>query len=254
MLTSKDFFFLFVRIFLGFIFFTSGFCKLTDGHFAQLIGPPNLIKDLAKYQLENFGYFIAISQVIFGMLVLTQRFSLLGLIALVPMNASILGVTISQSWAGTPFINGVLLLLNILCLIYDKDIFNLLFKTYPKPAKSVAAVKFPDIKIPLIMVIFTAVSIIIAKESDLVLRILTTSVLILSGINILRQVNLNLFQKITVYISMIFYTMFVNLLQLKNISESFEMLTLGVVVLGIFTFILSFIFRKTRVKELSLEN
>lgn len=66
-----------------------------------------------------------------------------------------------------------------------------------------------------------------------------------SGINILKQINLTLLQKITVYISIIFFVMFINLLQLKEITESFEMLTIGVFIIGMISFILSFIFKQT---------
>ncbi|MEM6378084.1 MAG: hypothetical protein AAF705_07720, partial [Bacteroidota bacterium] len=102
---DRHFFFLMVRLVLGYIFLSSGLCKLTHGAFGQLIGPPLLIDQLKEYGLELFGYIIASSQVVVGALVLTQRFSLLGLIALVPINLGILGVTLSQGWTGTPYVN-----------------------------------------------------------------------------------------------------------------------------------------------------
>lgn len=114
-----DFYVLMIRLLLGYVFFSSGLCKLSDGHFGQLIGPPFLIKQLAQYQLGLFGYFVAVSQVLVGALVLSQRWSLLGLVMLVPMNASILAVTTSQQWTGTPFVNAFFLLLNLLALLYE---------------------------------------------------------------------------------------------------------------------------------------
>ena len=101
-MTFKDFNVLLIRLFLGYLFTSSGLCKLTDGHFGQLIGPPLLIDQLTPHGLRTFGFFIAISQVMSGALVLTQRYSLAGLIMLVPMNLGILMVTISKIGKGLP--------------------------------------------------------------------------------------------------------------------------------------------------------
>lgn len=116
---TKDFYVLLIRLFLGYVFASAGLCKLTDGQFGQLIGPPLLIKQLAQYDLELFGYFIALSQVIVGMMVMSQRYSVLGLIMLVPVNVSILMVTISQNWKGTPYVDAVFVALNVLALLYE---------------------------------------------------------------------------------------------------------------------------------------
>lgn len=116
---TKDFYALLTRLFLGYIFASAGLCKLSDGQFGQLIGPPFLIKQLAQYDLELFGQFIALSQVLVGMMVMSQRYSVLGLIMLVPVNVSILMVTISQKWQGTPYVDSVLVALNLLALLYE---------------------------------------------------------------------------------------------------------------------------------------
>lgn len=116
---TKDFYVLLIRLFLGYIFASAGLCKLTDGQFGQIIGPPLLIKQLAQYDLELFGQFIALSQVVVGMMVMSQRYSVLGLIMLVPVNVSILMVTISQNWKGTPYVDAVLVALNVLALLYE---------------------------------------------------------------------------------------------------------------------------------------
>lgn len=116
---TKDFYVLLIRLFLGYIFASAGLCKLTDGNFGQLIGPPLLIAQMAKYDLLLFAQFIAFSQVLVGFLVMSQRYSVLGLIMLMPVNVSILMVTISQKWTGTPYVDAVLVALNILALLYE---------------------------------------------------------------------------------------------------------------------------------------
>jgi uncharacterized membrane protein YphA (DoxX/SURF4 family) len=115
----KDFFIILIRLFLGYIFLSAGLCKLTHGHFGQIIGPPLLEDMLAKYGLALFARVVAMLQVICGMLLLSQRFSTIGAIMLVPMNLSILAVTISMQWVGTPYVNGFFTILNFVLLAYD---------------------------------------------------------------------------------------------------------------------------------------
>ncbi|WP_162499768.1 hypothetical protein [Mucilaginibacter terrigena] len=112
-------------------------CKLTNGHFGQIIGPPLLEAMLAKYGLALFARVVATLQVVCGILLLSQRFSTIGAVMLVPMNLSILAVTISQNWNGTPYVNGFFTLLNILLLIYDWHKLKVLVN--PKLASSAKA-------------------------------------------------------------------------------------------------------------------
>ncbi|ULQ57239.1 hypothetical protein KJS94_03375 [Flavihumibacter rivuli] len=185
-MTPKDFFLLLVRLFLGYIFLSSGMCKLTDGQFGQLIGPPQLIKLLAKYNLELFGYYVATSQVIIGALAMSQRFSLLGLVAMVPMNASILMVTYSQQWTGTPFVNGFLLLLNLLCLLQDWKVLRLFFAAR-RPSEVViphAVRAFPATLIPLVMLGLMVVGIAFAPYSYQTARAFAALALILVFVNL----------------------------------------------------------------------
>jgi len=153
-MTFKDFNVLLIRLFLGYLFTSSGLCKLTDGHFGQLIGPPLLIGQLTPHGLRTFGFFIAISQVMSGALVLTQRYSLAGLIMLVPMNLGILMVTISQNWQGTPYVDAVFTFLNLLALLYEWN--TLKFLLFPETATIQIPPKvnqfFPDTLLPFIII------------------------------------------------------------------------------------------------------
>lgn len=126
MIKNKYFLILLVRLFLGYIFFSAGVCKLTHGNFGQLIGPPWLEELLAKHGLGLFAQVVAVSQVVCGALLLSQRFSLLGAIMLIPMNVAILAVTVSQKWVGTPYVNTVFLLLNLLLLGIEREKFRFL--------------------------------------------------------------------------------------------------------------------------------
>ncbi|MBC3539433.1 DoxX family membrane protein [Rufibacter sediminis] len=127
MIKNKDFLVLLTRLFLGYVFFSAGICKLTHGNFGQLIGPPWLEERLAEYGLAFFAQVVAVSQVVIGALLFSQRFSTLGAVMLVPINISILAVTISQNWSGTPYVNAVFLGLNVALLLYEYQRFKFLF-------------------------------------------------------------------------------------------------------------------------------
>lgn len=153
-MTFKDFNVLLIRLFLGYVFTSSGLCKLTEGHFGQLIGPPLLIEQLTPHGLRTFGFFIAVSQVTVGALVLSQRYAVLGLIMLVPMNVGILMVTISQHWRGTPYVDAVFTTLNILALLYEWN--TLKFLLLPEHTSIRLPLNtnrlFPGSKLPLVII------------------------------------------------------------------------------------------------------
>lgn len=109
------------RVFLGLIFFSSGLGKLTHGLTPGLIGPVWLEERLAQYGLGLFAQFVAWSQVTIGALLLSQRFATLGAVMLVPMIANILVITISLQWRGTPYVNAVLLAMNLFLLWADRE-------------------------------------------------------------------------------------------------------------------------------------
>ncbi len=108
------------RFFLGLIFFTAGMAKLFADHkFPGLIGPVWLEEQLAEHNLGMYARFIAWSQVVAGLTLLSQRFATLGAILTFPIILNIWVVTVSLEWQGTPYVNFVLILLNLHLLIAD---------------------------------------------------------------------------------------------------------------------------------------
>ncbi|RAU83142.1 hypothetical protein [Pontibacter arcticus] len=123
-MNKKQFFLNGISIFLGLIFFTAGMAKVYAGHkFPGLIGPVWLEDKLAEYGLALFARYIAYSQIIAGFILLTLRYRTLGAIILVPMVLSILLVTVSQNWVGTPYVVSGLLVLNLILLLADAGKF-----------------------------------------------------------------------------------------------------------------------------------
>jgi len=197
-----DFTVLLIRLFLGFVFFSSGLCKLADGNFGQLIGPPDLIKSLGEYGLEQFGYLIAFSQVLFGTLILTQRFSIIGLIALVPMNVSILATTLSLDWQGTPFVNVFLLVLNLIALLYEWPALKILLMPAGSKYESPHSIRFfPNLLLPIGIIILSIMAILFAEGGGMILNSIATILLIGVCWNLFQQ---DIFTKIEKVV-LIFY-------------------------------------------------
>ena len=129
---------LLIRVFLGLIFFGAGMSKLYFEHkFPGIIGPVWLEDELAPYGLGLYARFIAISQIIVGLLLLTQRFATLGAVLLFPVLLNILMVTISLDWKGTPYVNGLFLLLNTWLLLYDWPKLKFIFSDHTESVKHI---------------------------------------------------------------------------------------------------------------------
>ena len=108
--------------FLGMMFVCGGFSKLMP--FPGVMGPVWLEESLAPYQLGTFARFIAWSEAVIGLLLLIRRTRILGAIAMVPLLANILMVTVSLNWSGTPWIIMGFLSANLYLLIYQYPIWR----------------------------------------------------------------------------------------------------------------------------------
>lgn len=112
------------RLFLGLIFLTGGMSKLIP--FPGVIGPVWLEEQLEPHGLGLYARFIAWSELLIGLLLLS-RFATLGAIMLVPMLLNILMVTVSMNWRGTPYVISFFLLQNLFILIHDYPRWRFLF-------------------------------------------------------------------------------------------------------------------------------
>lgn len=118
------------RLFLGGIFLTGGMSKLIP--FPGIMGPVWLEAELEPHGLGLYARFIAWSEVVIGLLLLS-RFATVGAIMLVPMLLNILMVTISLNWRGTPYVVGFFLLQNAFLLICDYHRWKFLFTDTEAP-------------------------------------------------------------------------------------------------------------------------
>lgn len=126
------------RILLGFIFFTAGMGKLTQGHYFPLtMFPMSLAKILAPYGLSLWGEFVAWSQVIIGFLLMSQRFATIGAIMSLPLILNIFVITVSIGFGGTPYLNAFLIALNLFLLAADYHKLKFLFFDDITPCKPI---------------------------------------------------------------------------------------------------------------------
>lgn len=85
------------------------------------------------YQSGLYWQFIGVAQCVAGLLLLTQRYSLLGALAYVSIMANIFVITLSYDFGGTPVITGLMLLAGLLLLAWD---WNRLRVVVNRPAVS----------------------------------------------------------------------------------------------------------------------
>jgi hypothetical protein len=102
--------------------------KITYGdYFPLTMFPMSLEQILAPYGLGLWGLFVAWSQVVIGLLLLSQRFVTLGAIMCVPLISNILLITISLGFKNTPYLNAFLLGMNLFLLAADYHKIKFLF-------------------------------------------------------------------------------------------------------------------------------
>ena len=80
----------------------------SPGHFFEMM-----------YQSGLYWQFLGVAQLLAGLLLLTQRYALLGALAYVAIMANIFVITISFDFPGTPVITGLMLLAGLLLLAWD---------------------------------------------------------------------------------------------------------------------------------------
>lgn len=117
-------FIIYLRYLIGGAFVFSSIVKIQGHRFttdnsstAPIDTPWHLFETL--YQSGLYWHFLGWSQLIAGLLLMTQKYATLGALVFFPITINIFVITISYYFAGTPIITGLLLLANILLLLWD---------------------------------------------------------------------------------------------------------------------------------------
>lgn len=111
-------------LFLGIVFAGGGMSKLFAEHaFPGVMGPVWLEEELAKYGLGFFAQGVAYAQAIAGFVLFTLMLRTIGALLLMPMLVSMLLVTISMDWRGTPYVIAFFIAVDLLILLVDRRRF-----------------------------------------------------------------------------------------------------------------------------------
>ena len=114
---------IYTRYLVGGAFVFASLIKIKGHRFTQMEGTvaghnPGYFFEM-MYQSGLYWQFIGVAQCVAGLLLLTQRYALLGALAYLSIMANIFVITISYDFAGTPVITGLMLLAGLLLLAWD---------------------------------------------------------------------------------------------------------------------------------------
>ncbi|MGY3088920.1 small-conductance mechanosensitive channel [Hymenobacter sp. UYAg731] len=128
---------IYTRYLVGGAFVFASLIKIKGHRFTQMDGTvaghnPGYFFEM-MYQSGLYWQFIGVAQCGAGLLLLTQRFALLGALAYLSIMANIFVITISYDFAGTSVITGLMLLAGLLLLAWD---WNRLRVVVNRPAES----------------------------------------------------------------------------------------------------------------------
>ncbi|WP_223606197.1 DoxX family protein [Chryseobacterium sp. OSA05B] len=109
-----------LRYLVGFAFFPSGMTKLLGNRFTVLsTDTPIGAFFEAMYQTGFYWNFLGLSQLVAGILLMTQRFALLGALMFLAILTNIWIITISLSFTGTWVITSLMMIAVTVLLIWD---------------------------------------------------------------------------------------------------------------------------------------
>lgn len=188
-----------IRLTLGLILLLAGNEKLIG--LPDIIGPHYLITKLDEYGLGLFGQFIALSQVIIGFILLSNRFGALGDIMALPMFLNILVVTISLKWPGTPLEVSLFVVMNLILLASNWHRIKFLITDDISMVKQVQITR-KDVKLDavygailLIILIGIALKSVDVNSSKIIVKICLVALLVLFVVLAFRKRLVNLKQK-----------------------------------------------------------
>ncbi|PIF47159.1 DoxX-like protein [Chryseobacterium sp. 52] len=133
-----------LRYLVGFAFFPSGLTKLMGNRFTVLsTDTPIGYFFEAMYHTGFYWNFLGFSQIVAGILLMTQRYALLGALMFLAILSNIWIITISLSFTGTWIITSLMMIAVIVLLIWDHHKLmpilgynqSVLVKAYPDPSR-----------------------------------------------------------------------------------------------------------------------
>ena len=249
-MTNKAFTALMIRLSLGFIYMSAGLGKLAPTQVGWLIGPPDIARFVDWEWLIMMYPVIAVIQVLAGALVLTQRYSLLGLLALLPLSVGILVFTIVAKFQGTPILNAFLLGLLLFALWVEKDAIRKLWqRDFSAFSQSATAVLYPAKRLPQIALalILTATGLSFFLDK-IILNVLISTALLLLTINLFQVREYFRIDQLNIVLFFIVCFFIVNKIHVRDIQFIFAPILGGFLLYFLRLIIRAVQNRKTQVK------
>ncbi|WKZ62422.1 MAG: hypothetical protein QY315_11700 [Saprospiraceae bacterium] len=245
-MSSKYITLIMIYLATGIIYLTAGLSKFSPGNIGNLIGPVDYhkISDSTVFLLFMQG--IAVLQVVVGALLLSQRYSVFGLIMVLPMSLGILIFTIVAGFGLTPIINLLLLLLLLYAFYLEKEAIRQLFRKDRKGIlfKSPSFQQFPERLVPNIALILIGLTVLVSFLDNIVLNILTTTALLLFTINLFQRKDYIFADKILIFLFLMISSISVNgMLINKMIAKGFYVVFL-LIPMGILIYLFRLVYWK----------
>lgn len=196
-MNSKEITHLLIRLMLGITYLTAGLSKLSPDNIGNIIGPVKMEQIFDTPPLALFFQFVAIYQTITGALILSQRYSVIGLILLFPLSTGILLFTIIAGFGLTPIINLILLLLLVVLMSSEKKtIISIMKFNFKSISQSISFQHYHEKRNPIIAFSMIALFFVFIFLHNIILNFIITTALIFFTLNLFQRKDYLLLDKI----------------------------------------------------------
>ncbi|CAL2086826.1 conserved membrane hypothetical protein [Tenacibaculum sp. 190524A05c] len=129
-------FIIYLRYIIGFAFVFASIVKIQGLRFTTDSGAENPINTAwhffeTMYQSGLYWKFLGLSQLVSGLILMTQKYAKLGALLFLPIIANVFVITISYDFRGTPVITGLMLLANFILIAWDWNTLKILVNKKP---------------------------------------------------------------------------------------------------------------------------
>lgn len=128
-----------IRYLIALAFVPSGFTKLMGERFTQLPKSEAVGQFFeAIYQSGMYYHFLGLAQIVTAILLMTQRFALIGTILFLAITTNIWMITVSLPFKGTWIITSLLMFAGFVLLYWDKNRISAVYSDSEIPGKKYA--------------------------------------------------------------------------------------------------------------------
>jgi len=128
-----------IRYLIALAFVPSGFTKLMGERFTQLPKSEAVGQFFeAIYQSGMYYHFLGLAQIVTAILLMTQRFALIGTILFLAITTNIWMITVSLPFKGTWIITSLMLFAGFVLLYWDKNRISAIYSDSDVPGKNYA--------------------------------------------------------------------------------------------------------------------